>query len=264
MTTDRTTSNSWVAAVGHRALLSPAGARHRWRFTRAALMATLTVPAALRSTVKRETRMQIWNAGVRQFPLIGFLGVALGLLVVGQAVALLQQVNAQHYMGTVMVTVVMRELGPLLTAFVLAARVGTGTVVELGAARLGGEPVKALRLVVAPRVRALAVASVCLTVYLIFLALGSGYLVAFLRNVPLRFGTYCDQLTDSLRWLDFVLVVVKAALFGMVIAVVSCYHGLERLLRIEEFSTATTRAVVESLAGCVLLDAIFLTGYFIR
>jgi phospholipid/cholesterol/gamma-HCH transport system permease protein len=221
--------------------------------------------------VRQETSQQVWNAGVRQLPLIGFLGIALGLLVVGQAVALLRQVSAQQYMGTVMVTVVMRELGPLLTAFVLAARAGTATVVDLGAMRLSGGPVtaehvgaQALRLVVAPRLRAYAVASVCLTVYLIFVALGSGYLVAFLQDVPLRFGTYCEQLADSLHWLDFVLVAVKSALFGMVIAVVSCYHGLERLLRIEEFSTATTHAVVESLAVCVLLDAIFLAGYFVR
>ena len=270
-TMERTTTNSWVASVGQRALSSPSGMRHRWRFGRAAVMATLTVPAGLRAAVRRGTRMQIWNAGVRQLPLIGLLGVALGLLVVGQAVALLRQVSAQQYMGTLMVTVVMRELGPLLIAFVMAARVGTGTVVELGAVRLRGEPataehvgVQALRLVVAPRLRGFAVASMCLTVYLIFLALGSGYLVAFLQNVPLRFDAYCGQLADSLHWLDFVLVAVKAALFGVVIAVVSCYHGLERLLRIEEFSTATTRAVVESLAGCVLLDAIFLVGYFVR
>jgi phospholipid/cholesterol/gamma-HCH transport system permease protein len=252
-------------------MASPSGLRHRWRFGRAALTATLTVPAGVKRAVKSETRAQLWNAGVRQLPLIGFLGIALGLLVVGQAVALLRQVSAQQYMGTVMVTVVMRELGPLLTAFVLAARAGTATVVDLGATRLKGAPVtadhvgaQALRMVVAPRLRAFAVASVCLTVYLISLALGSGYLVAFLQNVPLRVDGYCAQLADSMHWLDFVLVVLKSALFGMVIAVVSCYHGLERLLRIEEFSTATTHAVVESLAVCVLLDAIFLAGYFVR
>jgi phospholipid/cholesterol/gamma-HCH transport system permease protein len=271
MAVERSSENSWVASVGQRALASPSGMRHRWRFWRATVTAALTVPRSLKPVVHRETMQQMLSAGLRQLPLIVVLGVALGLLVVGQAVTLLRHVSAQHYMGTVMVAVVMRELGPLMVAFVLAARAGTATVVDLGAMRLRGGPVtaehvgaQALRLVVAPRLRAFAVASVCLAVYLIFLALGSGYLVAFLQNVPLRFEAYCGQLADSLRWMDFVLVLVKSALFGVVIAVVSCYHGLERLLRIEEFSTATTHAVVESLSLCVVLDAVFLTGYLVR
>ena len=121
-----------------------------------------------------------------------------------------------------------------------------------------------MRELVAPRVRAMCVSVLCLTIYLIAIALASGYLVAFLQNVPLRLEAYCGQLADAMHWLDFVLIALKAALFGVVIALVSCYHGLERMLRIEEFSAATTRAVVEGLAVCVLLDAVFLSGYFWR
>jgi phospholipid/cholesterol/gamma-HCH transport system permease protein len=123
---------------------------------------------------------------------------------------------------------------------------------------------RTLRELVVPRLKALAVAMFCLTVYFIFVALASGYLVAFLQGVPLRLAAYCGQLADAMHWLDFVLVAVKAALFGVVIAVVSCYHGLERLLRVEEFSSATTRAIVESMGMCLLLDAMFLVGYLVR
>jgi phospholipid/cholesterol/gamma-HCH transport system permease protein len=227
--------------------------------------AALTVPKSLRKVVRADTVEQLWLCGIRQLPVVGFLGLALGLLVVGQAVALLRQVSAQHYMGTIMVTVVMRELGPLLATFLLAARAGTATVVELGALRVSGKVgARTLRELVAPRLRALPVATVCLTIYLIFIALAGGYLVAFLRGVPLRLAAYCAQLADAMHWLDFVLVGVKAALFGIVVAVVSCYHGLERLQRIEEFSQATTRAVVESFACCLALDAVFLAGYLVR
>ena len=64
--------------------------------------------------------------------------------------------------------------------------------------------------------------------------------------------------------MDFLLVGLKAGLFGAVLAVVSCYHGLEHLLKKEDLSQATTRAVVESLAWCVALDAVFLVGYLVR
>lgn len=266
-----TTGQSWVENVGHRALRSPSAWRARLRFAHAALTAAVSVPRSLRAQVRVQTAEQLWRCGVRQLPIVALLGLALGLLVVGQAVTLLQQVNAQYYMGTVMVAVVMRELGPLLTVFLLAARAGTATVVELGALRLSGRAdrvaevgVRALCELVVPRLKALVVATFCLTIYLIFIALATGYVVAFMQGVPLPLAAYCGQLADALHWMDFVLVGLKAALFGAVLAVVSCYHGLERLLKIEEFSQATTRAVVESLACCVALDAIFLVGYLVR
>jgi len=269
--TSSTTTHSWVEDIGQRALRSPAGLRARLRFANTALAAAVTVPRSLRTEVRARTAEQLWQCGVRQLPLIAVLGLVLGLLIVGQAVALLRQVSAQHYIGMLMVTVVMRELGPLLTAFLLAARAGTAMVVELGALRVTGKVeraekvgVRAMRELVVPRLKALAVATQCLTVYLIFIALATGYVVAFLQGVPLRPGLYCRQLADALHWLDFVLVGLKAALFGAVVAIVCCYHGLERLLKIEEFSQATTRAVVESLACCLVIDAIFLAAYLVR
>jgi phospholipid/cholesterol/gamma-HCH transport system permease protein len=260
-----TTSHTWVETIGLRALRSPSGLRARWRFANAVLTTAVSVPRSLRPEMRAQTAEQLWRCGVRQLPLIALLGLALGLLVVGQAVALLRQVSAQHYMGTVMVTVVMRELGPLLTAFLLAARAGTAMVVELGALRVTGKVdraervgVRAMRELVVPRFKALATATFCLTIYLIFIALATGYVVA------LRPGAYCRQLADAMHWLDFALVGLKAALFGAVVAVVCCYHGLERLLKIEDFSQATTRAVVESLVCCLVLDAFFLVGYLVR
>jgi phospholipid/cholesterol/gamma-HCH transport system permease protein len=265
------TGQSWIEDVGHRALRSPSALRTRLRFVHATLTAAVSVPRSLRAEVRRETSGQLWRCGVRQLPMVAVIGLALGLLVVGQAVALLQQVNAQHYMGTVMVVVVMRELGPLLTVFLLAARAGTATVVELGAAPLSGQAnhvaeigIQALCQWVVPRFRALVVATFCLTIYFIFIALATGYVVAFLQGVPLPLAAYCGELADALHWMDFVLVGLKAGLFGAVLALVSCYHGLEESLKNEAFSQATTRALIESLAWCVALDAVFLAGYLVR
>src|SRR5207249_9259941 len=96
------------------------------------------------------------------------------------------------YLGTIMVIVVVRELGPLLTALLVLARVGTANVVELGTARATGE-VEALEALgidpvhylVVPRVVGMAVGLFALTVYLILGALVSGYLWAFIQDVPL-------------------------------------------------------------------------------
>jgi phospholipid/cholesterol/gamma-HCH transport system permease protein len=211
---------------------------------------------------------QIWNAGVRLLAMIGFIGAVFGLLIVGQMVGLLTKIGAQGYIGMVMVTVIVRELGPLLTALIVLARAGTSNVVELGTIRALGE-VEALEslgidpvhYLVMPRVIALSLSVFCLATYLVIIAIGSGYVFAFIQDVPLPFGVYLNELGNAVRWEDFVLFALKTILFGAIIAVVSCYHGLARPLRVEDVSRATARAVVESVSALVVLDALFLLGY---
>lgn len=215
-------------------------------------------------------RAQIHRAGVRMLPIVGFLAFALGLVVIGQTVALLNRVGATNYAGVVMVTVVVRELGPLVTALLVLARVGTAIVIELGTARALGEVealealgIDPIHYLVMPRVIGLAMSIFALTVYLIILTLFSGYLFAFLQDVPLRPGDYFNQLAASLRWEDFALLGMKTCAFGIVIAISTCYQGLARQLGIEEVAEATTAAVVSSVVICVLLDGLFIIAYLV-
>src|SRR6266446_3201168 len=212
------------------------------------------------------------RAGLRLLPMIIFLAAALGLVVIGQTVSLLSRVGAEnfHLLGMVMVTVVVRELGPLLTALIVLSRAGTANVIELGTARALGE-VEALEVLgidpihylVVPRVIGLAFGVFSLTVYLILVALASGYLWAFLQDVPLTPGDYFQQLAGALRGLDFVLLALKTLCFGVVIATVTCYYGLAQPLRLEEVSRATVRAVAQSVIICVLVDAVFIVVYLV-
>lgn len=211
---------------------------------------------------------EITRSGVRLLPMFLFMAAALGLLVIGQSVSWLTRVGAINYLGTIMVIVVVRELGPLLTALLVLARIGTANVVELGTARAMGE-VEALEALgidpvhylVMPRVLGMALGVFSLTVYLIIGALLSGYLWAFVQDVPLRPTDYFRQLAGSLSGLDFALLALKTLAFGFIIAVVTCYHGLAQPLRLEEVSLATVRAVAQSIIACVLLDALFIIIY---
>ncbi len=210
------------------------------------------------------------RAGLRLMPMFLFMAAALGLVVIGQTVSWLTRVGAINFLGTIMVVVVVRELGPLVTALLVLARVGTANVIELGTARAMGE-VEALEALgidpvhylVVPRVVGMALGVFALTVYLILGALFSGYLWAFLQDVPLRPGDYVRQLASALSGLDFVLLAVKAFLFGSIIALVTCYHGLAQPLRLEEVSNATVAAVAQSVVACVLIDALFIIIYLV-
>jgi phospholipid/cholesterol/gamma-HCH transport system permease protein len=210
------------------------------------------------------------RSGWRLLPMILFLALALGLVVIGQTVSLLNRVGAQQFLGTVMVTVVVRELGPLLTALIVLSRTGTANVIELGTARALGE-VEALEALgidpvhylVVPRVVGMALGIFSLTMYLILGALVSGYGWAFIQDVPLLPADYFRQLATALRGLDFVLLALKTMLFGAIIAIVTCYYGLAQPLRLEQVSNATVRAVAQSVVGCVLLDALFIIIYLV-
>jgi phospholipid/cholesterol/gamma-HCH transport system permease protein len=218
----------------------------------------------LRPLVLRETS----RAGLRLLPMFLFVACALGLLIIGQSVSWLTRVGAINYLGSIMVLVVVRELGPLLTALLVIARVGTANVIELGTSRALGE-VEALEALgidpvhylVAPRVIGMALGVFSLTVYLILGALLSGYLWAFVQDVALTPSDYFRQLAVSLRWLDFGLLAFKTLGFGFIISVVTSYHGLAQPLRLEEVSSATVRAVAQSVVACVLLDALFIIAY---
>jgi phospholipid/cholesterol/gamma-HCH transport system permease protein len=215
-------------------------------------------------------RAQIYRAGLRLLPMTSFLACALGLVIIGQMVALLTRVGAQNFAGTVMVTVVVRELGPLAAALLVLTRAGAAYVIELGTARALGEVealealcIDPIHYLVLPRVLGLALAIFSLTVYFILAALVSGYLFAFVQDVPLLPGDYFTQLAVALTWEDFALLAFKTCGFGAVIAVVTCYQGLAQPLRIEEVSGATTRAVVQSVVACVLLDVLFIVIYLV-
>lgn len=224
----------------------------------------------------RSARQVIWplvfqqtaRAGLRLLPMFLFLAVALGLLVIGQSVSWLTPVGAIDYLGTIIVIVVVRELGPLLAALLVLARIGTANVVELGTARATGEVealealgIDPIHYLVVPRVLGLALGVFSLTVYLIIGAVLSGYLWAFIQEVPLMPSEYFRQLGDALSGLDFILLALKTLAFGFVIAVVTCYHGLAQPLRLEEVSAATVRAVAQSITAGVLLDVVFIVIY---
>lgn len=215
-------------------------------------------------------RREIHRAGVRLLPMVAFLGCALGLVIIGQSVSLLSRVGATSYAGTIMVTVVVRELGPLVTALLVLARIGTAIVVELGTARALGEVealealgIDPIHYLVLPRVLGLAISISALTVYLIIFALISGYVFAFVQDVPLRPGDYFSQLAAALSWQDFLLLTLKTSAFGIVIAITTCYQGLARQLRLGDVANATTSAVVTSVVVCVLLDGLFIVVYLI-
>jgi phospholipid/cholesterol/gamma-HCH transport system permease protein len=223
-----------------------------------------------KNVIRPRIRQEIARAGVALLPMFVFVALALGFVVVGQTIAALAKVGQMTFLGQTMVIVIVRELGPLIAAMLVLARVGTANVIELGTARALGE-VEALEALgidpvhylIVPRVIGMSLGIFSLTVYLIIGALASGYLFAFLQDAPLTPHDYCDQLAAALGWLDFVMLALKTVAFGFFIAIVTCYHGLSQPLRLEDVSRVAVRAVSQGIIVCVLIDALFIVIYLL-
>ena len=261
---------SYTDFLGHKLFLFLLTVEGLGAFALITLGVILKKSGVARSVIRPRIRQEISRAGVALLPMFLFVALALGFLVIGQTVSALARVGATSYLGTTMVFVIVRELGPLLAAVLVLARVGTAHVIELGTARALGE-VEALEALgidpvhylIVPRVIGMALGIFALTIYLILGALGSGYLWAFLQDVPLTPGDYFRQIAESLSWLDFVLLALKTTAFGFFIAIVTCYHGLAQPLRLEDVSRVAVRAVTQGVIVCVLVDMVFIVLYLV-
>jgi phospholipid/cholesterol/gamma-HCH transport system permease protein len=248
-----------------------------WRsLTRLGAFILITLATAVRRyrdnsrVIRPQVLGEIHRCGVRLLPIVGFLGVVLGIVFVGQTVSLMEQVGASNFMGTLMVTVFLREMAPMIAGLLVLARVGTASVVELGTARALGE-VEALEVLgidpihylVVPRVVGFAAAVVSLTAYLILISLGSGYVFAYARGLKASPMEFFTAIAGAMTAMDFPLLVLKTLLFGALTGWVICYQGLARPMTLEEVGPATTRTVAVCVVGCLMLDALFITVFLL-
>ena len=258
----------WSTAVGRGVLRAAATLRGLIAFALITLGVLLGKAGSAHQLMRPMIRDEVDRCGMRLLPMFAFLSVALGLVVIGQTVSWLSRVGAIDFIGPVMVIAVVRELGPLIGAFVILSRVGTAHVVELGTARAMGEvealealAIDPIHYMVVPRVVGTMAGTFALTVYLILGAMISGYAWVFIQDIPMRPEEYFRQITGALTGMDFLLLGLKTLVFGFIMAIVTCFHGLARPIRVEEVSRATVRAVTQSVVACVLIDALFIVVY---
>jgi phospholipid/cholesterol/gamma-HCH transport system permease protein len=245
-----------------------AASRRLVAFTLITLGVFVTKRRVASEVIFPSVRRELAGAGIRLLPMFLFMSAALGVAVIGQAVSWSGRFGADAILGKILVVVVVRELGPLVTALLVLMRAGTRNAIDLATTRALGE-VEALEALgidpiyylVVPRVIGMTLGVFALTIYFILGVLGFGYLFAFLNGIPLRPGEFATQISDALSSLDFAILSIKSCLFGTFIGVITCYHGLAQPLRLEEVSRASVKAVIQSVVACVLLDMFFILIY---
>ena len=212
---------------------------------------------------------QILFTGVDALPVVGAIALMLGLIIIIQAGITLPQVGAGAFLAKIIELTVVHELGPLLTAFIVIWRSGTAICTELGNMQVGQEiaaleamGISLVRFLVMPRVAGMILAMICLTIYFDLIAIVGGFLVAKVHlTIPVL--VYLEEIQEALTVSDVLITVIKSVLFGFTIAVICCHHGLSVRGATTEVPQQTTRAMLNTVTACLVLDIIVSVGFYL-
>ncbi|MBI4211307.1 MAG: ABC transporter permease [Deltaproteobacteria bacterium] len=211
---------------------------------------------------------QLVAVGNRSISIVWLIALFTGMVFSLQLAVGLGRFGLKMYIGQIIGIAIFRELGPVLTSLMIAARVGSGIAAELGSMvvteqvlaieAMGANPIQKL---VVPRLLATLFSALILTTTANLIGLLGGALIAISEaDVTLQF--YFDQIRNTVILEDFTSGIVKAGFFGFVIAIIACYHGLTTSGGTEGVGESTTRSVVHASITVFILD-LFLTKLFL-
>ena len=257
-----------LIAVGGRTRAALALVGRLTRLHAALLRLVARLPRLNLRLLGKITTNQVRFSGLQATPLIAALATSIGAVSIIQSFGYLTGV-ADEFIGGVLVSIIVRELGPLVTAIVLIARSGTAMAAEIGWMRLNGEidaleayRIDPLAFIVLPRVVAAAVSMLALIIVFDVLGIIGGFSIAFLLT-DLSFPLLWSRVTSALTNMDVALTVLKAVLFGETVAALCCHFGLNVKQSPTELPQAVTKAVVASLAGVFLIDGALAAAFFL-
>jgi phospholipid/cholesterol/gamma-HCH transport system permease protein len=212
--------------------------------------------------------MQILFTFVEALGITSFLALGIGAAVNAIGMPFLAVISQERYIYPLLIAIIMRELGPLLTAFIVIARSATAIATEIAwmvvsheveaYISVGVDPIEHLAV---PRFLGVAVSLFLLNIYFSIFGLGASFVVAQFFN-PLPAEVYFDNLLQHLAFSDILISIVKSISFGMIIAIVAIIQGFSVERASTEIPVAGLKAVGYSFAWCILLDILLSVLYY--
>jgi phospholipid/cholesterol/gamma-HCH transport system permease protein len=215
----------------------------------------------------REWIRQLDAAGVRGVPLVALMGFLIGVIMAFQGATQLRRFGAEIFVVDLVAIAVLREMGPVVTAVVVAGRSGSAFAAELGEMKLSEEisalrvlGLRPMRVLVVSRIVALVVAMPLLAMVANVAGLTGGMAIA-VASLDLTPAAFLDRVQEAVGLDQLALGLVKTPFFGLAIAAVGTLRGLEVSTSSEEVGRKTTAAVVQGIVLIVLIDAVFSVVY---
>lgn len=211
----------------------------------------------------RDVSGHLYHIGATALPITALVGFLIGVVLAYLMSQQLRQFGADAFIVNILGLSLIRELGPMLAAILIAGRSGSAITAQIGVMRVT-EELDAMRVMgiaqgyrlVLPRAIAMALAMPLLTVWTTLAALAGGMLAADLTMgvTPAYFFT---ALPDAVEVSNLTLAVGKSMVFGLLIALIGCHYGLRVKPNTESLGQGTTASVVTSITMVILVDALF-------
>ena len=230
----------------------------------AALAAAAAHPRAIRW---RDALLAAESTGVNALPIVALISFLIGLIMAFQSAIPMRQFGAEIFVADLVSLSMLRELGPLMTAILMAGRSGSSFAAEIGTMKVN-EEINALttmgldpvRFLVVTRVLAAIVMMPLLTLFSNLMGLVGGALVFMSFDFPLV--TYLQEVQGAVKLSDLLGGLAKSVVFGVLVGGVGCLRGLQTRTGASAVGVSTTRAVVSGILLIVIADMVFAVVYY--
>ena len=263
-------ASSLIETIGCRTLLIGQDLRELVAFVGEVLLAMVHAARHPTRVRWRDTMVTAELAGIDSLPIVVLIGFLIGLVSAFQSAVFMRDYGAEIYVANLVGLGMTRELGPLLTAIVLAGRSASSFAAELGTMKINEEinaletmGLEPVRFLVVPRVIAGVAVTPLLTLFATFAGIAGGAIVVMLMGYPLV--AYTNQLlanTGAIDMSDFLGGMAKALVFGILVSAAGCLRGLQTRMGAESVGRSTTSAVVSSIILIALADSAFAVVYY--
>jgi len=211
------------------------------------------------------------QAGVNGLPIVGLIGMLIGLILAFMSFMQLRMFGANFYVPALVSFAMVKELGPIMTAILVAGRSGSAFAAEIGTmvvneevdalTTMGFDPVAFLAV---PKIFSLIIAAPVLTLYADLFGILGGLTVGVI-GLDMSFNTYLTQSLKAVSAFDVVASLVKAAVFAVLIAGIGCQRGFLTRSGAQDVGRSTTSAVVSAIFMIVVVDSFFaIVLYYLR
>lgn len=201
--------------------------------------------------------------GFRALPIVGFLSLLIGVVITYQTGLQLRQYGANVFIISLLGLATFREFAPLITAIIIAGRTGSAFTAQIGVMKIN-EEIDALRtmgyspidMLVIPKILGLIIALPLLTVWADIFGIIGGMVMS--KNIlNINYMDFISQFPDNVTFTTFIIGIIKAPVFAMIIASVGCYHGFQVNGSSESIGLQTTKSVVLAIFMIIAADAAF-------
>ena len=206
---------------------------------------------------------QIEETGINALPIVGLLAFLIGVVLAYQGADQLKRFGAEVFTINLLGVGLLREIAGLITAIIIAGRSGSAFTAQIGTMRVNEEidametiGINTVDALILPRIVGLAIALPFLTFFADIMGMVGGAVMCYF-DLHITLAVFLRQLQEAISLNTFLVGIIKAPVFALIIGLVGCYEGLQVERNAASVGKLTTRSVVESVFLVIVIDAAF-------